>query len=93
MNQIREPEEINVNTSAQAFSPDCPSCSTSVSDCVCAVVYEQHIGPDFPWSCFSLVVDFDHPGPAPWSTVCRERSIALLTFSTVLLDAGLVPPS
>ncbi|XP_026176904.1 protein shortage in chiasmata 1 ortholog [Mastacembelus armatus] len=57
---------------------------SSVCDSVCVVVYEQHIGPDFPWTCFSLVVEYDHPGQSPWSRVCRERSISHLTFSTIL---------
>ncbi|XP_026200054.1 protein shortage in chiasmata 1 ortholog isoform X3 [Anabas testudineus] len=59
---------------------------SSVCDNVCTLVYEQHIGPDFPWSCFSLVVEYDHPGQSPWASLCRERSISHLTFSTVLQD-------
>ncbi|XP_061586256.1 protein shortage in chiasmata 1 ortholog [Cololabis saira] len=57
---------------------------SSVSEADCVVVYEQHIGPDFPWSCFSVVVEFDHPGQSPWSTVCSERSISHLTFNTTV---------
>ncbi|CAB1426361.1 unnamed protein product [Pleuronectes platessa] len=52
-----------------------------------AVVYEQHIGPDFPWNSFCLVVEFDHPGQSPWSTVCRERSISHLSFNTSISDS------
>ncbi|XP_042276574.1 protein shortage in chiasmata 1 ortholog isoform X3 [Thunnus maccoyii] len=59
---------------------------SSVCDSVCAVVYEKHIGPDFPWNCFSLVVDYDHPGQSPWATICRERSISHLAFNTILPD-------
>nr|XP_020444213.1 uncharacterized protein C9orf84 homolog isoform X2 [Monopterus albus] len=59
---------------------------SSVCDCVCVVVCEQYIGPDFPWNCFSLVVEYDHPGQSPWSTVCRERSIRHLRFNTILHD-------
>uniref|UniRef100_A0A3B4VK97 Shortage in chiasmata 1 n=1 Tax=Seriola dumerili TaxID=41447 RepID=A0A3B4VK97_SERDU len=55
---------------------------SSVCDSVCVVVYEQHIGPDFPWNSFRLVVEYDHPGQSPWSTVCRERGIGHLTFNT-----------
>ncbi|XP_017267688.1 protein shortage in chiasmata 1 ortholog isoform X2 [Kryptolebias marmoratus] len=58
-----------------------------VHDSDCVVVFEQHVGPDFPWSCFSLVVEFDHPGPSPWSSVCRERSINHLTFNTSISEA------
>ncbi|XP_051807077.1 protein shortage in chiasmata 1 ortholog [Acanthochromis polyacanthus] len=59
---------------------------SSVRDGVCVVVYEQHIGPDFPWNCFSLVVEYDRPGQSPWATVCRERSIGHLAFNTCISD-------
>lgn len=62
-------------------------------DSVCVVVYEQDIGPDFPWTCFSLVVEYDHPGQSPWSAICRERSINHLTFNTTVSDAGQLPPN
>ncbi|XP_068994580.1 protein shortage in chiasmata 1 ortholog [Embiotoca jacksoni] len=60
---------------------------SSVRDGVCAVVYEQQIGHDFPWNCFSLVVEYDHPGQSPWSTVCGERSIGHLSFNTCISHA------
>ncbi|KAI9513783.1 hypothetical protein NQZ68_039447 [Dissostichus eleginoides] len=54
---------------------------------VCVVVHEQHVGADFPWSCFSLVVEYDHPGQSPWATVCRERGISHLSFNTIISDS------
>ncbi|XP_041643349.1 protein shortage in chiasmata 1 ortholog [Cheilinus undulatus] len=57
---------------------------SSMHESVCVVVYEQHVGPDFPWKCFSLVVEYDHPGQSPWETVCRERGISHLTFNTII---------
>ncbi|XP_058492394.1 protein shortage in chiasmata 1 ortholog isoform X2 [Solea solea] len=60
----------------------------SVVSSVCAVVFEQHIGPDFPWNSFCLVVEYDSPGQSAWSTVCRERSISHLTFSTSITDTA-----
>ncbi|XP_062418176.1 protein shortage in chiasmata 1 ortholog [Pungitius pungitius] len=57
---------------------------SSTCDSVCVVVHEQHVGPDFPWSSFSLVVEYDHPGQSPWAAVCGERSISHLTFHTVV---------
>ncbi|XP_061622988.1 protein shortage in chiasmata 1 ortholog isoform X2 [Phyllopteryx taeniolatus] len=57
---------------------------SSIQDSGCVLVYEQHLGPDFPWDLFSLVVEYDHPGPSPWATVCKERRVQHLTFDTVL---------
>ncbi|XP_068577022.1 protein shortage in chiasmata 1 ortholog [Cebidichthys violaceus] len=63
---------------------------SSVCDSVCVVVCERHVGPDFPWSCFSLLVEYDHPGQSPWATVCRERSIRHLAFNTLVSDTEAV---
>ncbi|XP_014852459.1 PREDICTED: uncharacterized protein C9orf84-like isoform X1 [Poecilia mexicana] len=53
----------------------------------CVLVFEQNIGPDFPWSCFSVLVEFDHPGPSRWSQICSDRSISRLSFITSLTDS------
>ncbi|KAM9744598.1 uncharacterized protein shoc1 [Menidia menidia] len=63
----------------------------SVGSSDCALVCERHIGPDFPWSCFSLVVELDRPGQSPWSRVCRERSLSHLSFSTTISDSECAP--
>ncbi|XP_065818117.1 protein shortage in chiasmata 1 ortholog [Labrus bergylta] len=57
---------------------------SSMRDSVCVLVNELHVGPDFPWKCFCLVVEYDHPGQSPWSTVCRERGVNHLTFNTII---------
>ncbi|XP_054630327.1 protein shortage in chiasmata 1 ortholog isoform X2 [Dunckerocampus dactyliophorus] len=61
---------------------------SSVQDSVCVMVYEQHLGPDFPWNLFSLVVEYDHPGPSPWATICKERKVEHLTFDIVLPESA-----
>ncbi|KAL0979638.1 hypothetical protein UPYG_G00187590 [Umbra pygmaea] len=55
---------------------DCLQCSW------CLVVCTKHIGPDFPWHCFSLLVEYDHTDPSPWDAVCSQRNISHLTFHT-----------
>ncbi|XP_061673938.1 protein shortage in chiasmata 1 ortholog [Syngnathoides biaculeatus] len=61
---------------------------SSIQDIGCVLVYGQHLGPDFPWNLFSLVVEYDHAGPSPWATVCKERRVQHLTFDTVLPGGG-----
>ncbi|XP_028269790.1 protein shortage in chiasmata 1 ortholog [Parambassis ranga] len=61
-------------------------------DSVCVVVYEHHIGPDFPWNCFSLVVEYNHPGPSPWAIICRENRISHLSYNTSISDGGSAKP-
>ncbi|XP_061751284.1 protein shortage in chiasmata 1 ortholog isoform X2 [Nerophis ophidion] len=61
---------------------------SSVQESVCVIVYQQHLGPDFPWNLFSLVVEYDHPGPSPWATICKERKVEHLIFDTVLPESA-----
>ncbi|XP_076007238.1 protein shortage in chiasmata 1 ortholog [Genypterus blacodes] len=78
-------------TAVTAVSPDevttkvkLATVLTGVRDSVCVVVCDQHIGGDFPWQCFSLVVEYDCRGQSPWASVCREKNISHLAFHTVL---------
>ncbi|XP_056134719.1 protein shortage in chiasmata 1 ortholog [Lampris incognitus] len=56
----------------------------SLCDSQCVVVCGQHVGPDFPWQCFSLVVEYQHSFYSPWAVVCGEKSISRLCFITSL---------
>lgn len=67
------------------------SCLPRVCGSDCVLVFEENIGPDFPWSCFSVLVEFDHPGPSRWSQICSDRSISRLSFITSLSDSGSIP--
>ncbi|KAL2091817.1 hypothetical protein ACEWY4_011615 [Coilia grayii] len=48
------------------------------------LVCSHHLGPDFPWSAFSQVVEYESLACSPWPSICRERSIRHVTFTTVL---------
>ncbi|XP_035234761.1 protein shortage in chiasmata 1 ortholog isoform X2 [Anguilla anguilla] len=56
----------------------------SVQRCRCLVVCGQHIGPDFPWHCFSLAVEFEWVGAPFWAPVCRERSVSHVILRTTV---------
>ncbi|XP_055080229.1 protein shortage in chiasmata 1 ortholog [Periophthalmus magnuspinnatus] len=56
---------------------------SSVCSRECALVCEKNIGPDFPWQCFSRLVEYDRPGPSPWAAVCRERGLTHVSFNTM----------
>ncbi|XP_036382768.1 protein shortage in chiasmata 1 ortholog [Megalops cyprinoides] len=59
----------------------------------CVVICGQHIGPDFPWQYFSLVVEYDHVDPSVWATVCRERNMSHMTFKTTVPGSMDADPS
>ncbi|KAJ8006029.1 hypothetical protein DPEC_G00124010 [Dallia pectoralis] len=54
----------------------------------CLVVCSQHLGSDFPWIWFSLVVEYDHTEHAPWASVCAERNIPHIIFQTMIPNSS-----
>ncbi|KAH0517119.1 Sushi domain-containing protein 1 [Microtus ochrogaster] len=55
----------------------------------CVVVHNHHIGADFPWSSFSLVLEYNHVGHSCWAKHCQQLNIPFLAFKVVLPDTVL----
>ncbi|XP_057646978.1 protein shortage in chiasmata 1 ortholog [Chionomys nivalis] len=55
----------------------------------CVVVHNHHIGADFPWSSFSLVLEYNHVGHSCWAMHCQQLNIPFLAFKVVLPDTAL----
>uniref|UniRef100_A0A673WVG6 Protein shortage in chiasmata 1 ortholog n=1 Tax=Salmo trutta TaxID=8032 RepID=A0A673WVG6_SALTR len=58
----------------------------------CVVVCSQHMGADFPWDCFSLVVEYSNTEHSPWAAVCTERNITHITFQTRIPNSSVSDP-
>lgn len=52
------------------------------------VVYDQHIGPDFPWTNFSLVVEYNYSKNSCWINLCKNLNIPYVTFVTAVPEAA-----
>ncbi|KAM5298495.1 protein shortage in chiasmata 1 ortholog [Ctenodactylus gundi] len=50
----------------------------------CVIVHNQNIGADFPWSNFSLVVEYNYVEHSCWSKHCEKLSIPYLAFKVLL---------
>ncbi|XP_030423700.1 protein shortage in chiasmata 1 ortholog [Gopherus evgoodei] len=57
---------------------------SSLSRCSCVIVHNQHIGADFPWTLFSLVVEYDYTENSCWDELCKNLNITYITFKTTL---------
>ncbi|XP_077201413.1 protein shortage in chiasmata 1 ortholog isoform X2 [Paroedura picta] len=55
--------------------------------CSCVVVYDQNIGPDFPWINFSLVVEYNYSKNSCWINVCKNLKLAYIAFITLVPEA------
>ncbi|XP_073716650.1 protein shortage in chiasmata 1 ortholog isoform X2 [Misgurnus anguillicaudatus] len=56
----------------------------SLSRSRCVLLCRQHIGPDFPWQSFILVFEIHCVDHSPFSSVCSERNITYISFSTAV---------
>ncbi|NXU12890.1 SHOC1 protein, partial [Pardalotus punctatus] len=50
----------------------------------CIVVHNQQIGADFPWTHFSLIMEYDYSENSCWKNLCKKLSITYMTFKTTL---------
>ncbi|NXF45397.1 SHOC1 protein, partial [Oceanites oceanicus] len=50
----------------------------------CVVVHNQQIGADFPWTHFSLVMEYDYSENSCWKNLCKNLNVTYMTFKTSL---------
>ncbi|KAM6104704.1 protein shortage in chiasmata 1 ortholog [Pterocles gutturalis] len=50
----------------------------------CVIVHNQQIGADFPWTHFSLVMEYDYSENSCWKNLCKNLNVTYITFKTTL---------
>ncbi|KYO35152.1 hypothetical protein Y1Q_0001038 [Alligator mississippiensis] len=75
---------MDLNPEKRGALLECKSVINSLNKCSCAIVNYQHIGADFPWTHFSLVVEFDYTENSCWNKLCKNLNIPYITFKTTL---------
>ncbi|NWY92682.1 SHOC1 protein, partial [Loxia curvirostra] len=50
----------------------------------CIIVHNQQIGADFPWTHFSLVMEYDYSENSGWENLCKNLNVTYMTFKTTL---------
>uniref|UniRef100_A0A8D0F5P1 Shortage in chiasmata 1 n=1 Tax=Strix occidentalis caurina TaxID=311401 RepID=A0A8D0F5P1_STROC len=50
----------------------------------CVIVHNQQIGADFPWTHFSLVIEYDYSENSCWKNLCKSLNVTYMTFKTTL---------
>ncbi|NXI92644.1 SHOC1 protein, partial [Psophia crepitans] len=50
----------------------------------CIIVHNQQIGADFPWTHFSLVMEYDYSENSCWKNLCKNLNVTYMTFKTTL---------
>ncbi|XP_019410273.1 PREDICTED: uncharacterized protein C9orf84 homolog [Crocodylus porosus] len=75
---------MDLNPEKRGALLECKSVISSLNKCSCAIVNYQHIRADFPWTHFSLVVEFDYTENSCWNKLCKNLNIPYITFKTTL---------
>ncbi|XP_043916284.1 protein shortage in chiasmata 1 ortholog-like [Protopterus annectens] len=68
----------------ESATVDCRNVIHCLKENCCVVVYCQHVGPDFPWNSFSLVVEYDYAENSCFYELCKQQNIYHMTFKTTL---------
>ncbi|NXO57530.1 SHOC1 protein, partial [Aramus guarauna] len=50
----------------------------------CIIVHNQQIGADFPWTHFSLVMEYDYSENSCWKNLCKNMNVTYMTFKATL---------
>ncbi|NXJ25132.1 SHOC1 protein, partial [Dicrurus megarhynchus] len=50
----------------------------------CVIVHNQQIGADFPWTHFSLIMEYDYSENSGWKNLCKNLNVTYMTFKTTL---------
>ncbi|XP_010289046.1 PREDICTED: uncharacterized protein C9orf84 homolog, partial [Phaethon lepturus] len=50
----------------------------------CVIVHNRQIGADFPWTHFSLVMEYDYSENSCWKNLCKNLNVTYMTFKTTL---------
>ncbi|NXI24815.1 SHOC1 protein, partial [Sterrhoptilus dennistouni] len=48
----------------------------------CVIVHNQQIGADFPWTHFSLVMEYNYSENSGWKNLCKNLNVTYMTFKT-----------
>ncbi|NXN16059.1 SHOC1 protein, partial [Indicator maculatus] len=50
----------------------------------CVIVHNHQIGADFPWTHFSLVMEYDYSENSCWKNLCKNLKVTYMTFKTTM---------
>ncbi|XP_032532184.1 protein shortage in chiasmata 1 ortholog isoform X8 [Chiroxiphia lanceolata] len=73
---------VDLNSEKKGTLLACKDIISNLSRYSCIIVHNQQIGADFPWSHFSLVMEYDYSEESCWKNLCKNLNVAYMTFKT-----------
>ncbi|XP_015508115.1 protein shortage in chiasmata 1 ortholog isoform X10 [Parus major] len=75
---------VDLNSEKKGSTLSCKEIISNLSRYSCVIVHNQQIGADFPWTHFSLVMEYDYSENSGWKNLCKNLNITYMTFKTTL---------
>ncbi|XP_031953140.1 protein shortage in chiasmata 1 ortholog [Corvus moneduloides] len=75
---------VDLNSEKKGSHLGCKEIISSLSRYSCIIVHNQQLGPDFPWTHFSLVMEYDYSENSGWKNLCKNLNVTYMTFKTTL---------
>ncbi|KAM6230100.1 protein shortage in chiasmata 1 ortholog [Porphyrio hochstetteri] len=73
---------IDLNAEKKRIFLGCKDIISNLSRYSSVIVHNQQIGPDFPWTHFSLVVEYDYSENSCWKNLCKNLNVTYMTLKT-----------
>ncbi|XP_062369476.1 protein shortage in chiasmata 1 ortholog [Cinclus cinclus] len=75
---------VDLNSEKKGSPLSCKEIISNLSRYSCIVVHNQQIGADFPWTHFSLAMEYDYSENSGWKNLCKNLNVTYMTFKTNL---------
>ncbi|XP_009704851.1 PREDICTED: uncharacterized protein C9orf84 homolog, partial [Cariama cristata] len=82
LSRVEGLKAVDLNSEKKRTFLDCKYIISNRYSCV--IVHNQQIGADFPWTHFSLVMEYDYSENSCWKNLCKNLNVTYMTFKTTL---------
>ncbi|XP_054665903.1 protein shortage in chiasmata 1 ortholog [Grus americana] len=84
LSRVEGLKAIDLNSEKKGTFLGCKDIISNLSRYSCIIVHNQQIGADFPWTYFSLVMEYDYAENSCWKNLCKNLNVTYMTFKTTL---------
>ncbi|NXL20083.1 SHOC1 protein, partial [Setophaga kirtlandii] len=84
LSRIEGLKAVDLNSEKKGSPLSCKEIISSLNRHSCIIVHNQQIGADFPWTHFSLVMEYDYSENSGWKNLCKNLNVTYRTFKTTV---------
>ncbi|NXA41370.1 SHOC1 protein, partial [Eudromia elegans] len=87
LSAVKGLKAADLNTEKKGSSLGCKDIISYLGRYSCVIIHNKHIGADFPWTHFTLVMEYDYSENSCWKNLCKNLNITYMTFKTTLPES------